>query len=49
LAEVAKKVQPGLLILYHQLFWDVSEEKLLLEVKSAYEGRVESADDLDIY
>jgi ribonuclease BN (tRNA processing enzyme) len=49
LAKIAEQVKPGLLILYHQLFWDVSEEKLLQEVKSAYGGRVESADDLDIY
>jgi ribonuclease BN (tRNA processing enzyme) len=49
LAELATKAKPGLLILYHQLFWGVSEADLLKEVKSGYGGRVESGHDLDVY
>ncbi|HXG93862.1 MAG TPA: MBL fold metallo-hydrolase [Blastocatellia bacterium] len=49
LAEIAAKAKPGLLILYHQLFWGTSEEDLLKEVASHYKGRVVSAHDLDVY
>jgi ribonuclease BN (tRNA processing enzyme) len=49
LADIAKKAKPGLLILYHQLFWGTSEEKLVDEVKQFYEGRVVSGSDLAIY
>ena len=49
LAEIAARVKPGLLVLYHQLFWGASEEELLAEVRSGYDGEVASADDLDIY
>jgi ribonuclease BN (tRNA processing enzyme) len=49
LAEMASKARPGLLILYHQLFWEASEEELLLEVQSGYEGKVVSGKDLEVY
>ena len=49
LAEIAARVKPRLLVLYHQLFWGASEEELLAEVRSGYDGEVASADDLDIY
>jgi ribonuclease BN (tRNA processing enzyme) len=49
LAEMASQAKPGLLILYHQLFWEASEEELLLEVQSGYDGKVVSGKDLDIY
>ncbi|MDP8238876.1 MAG: MBL fold metallo-hydrolase [Candidatus Hatepunaea meridiana] len=49
LAEIATKVKPGLLILYHQLFHGVSEENLLTEVREGYHGNVVSGKDLDIY
>ncbi|MCH7704446.1 MAG: MBL fold metallo-hydrolase [Planctomycetes bacterium] len=49
LAKIAARVKPGLLVLYHQLFWGASEEELLAEVRSGYDGEVASADDLDIY
>ena len=29
---MAAETRPGLLILYHQLFWDVSEDELLKEI-----------------
>lgn len=49
LAEIASRAKPGLLILYHQLFWGSSEEELLLEVQEKYDGEVVSGKDLDIY
>lgn len=49
LAEIASAVQPGLLILTHQLFWGVSENNLLAEVMANYDGYVVSGKDLSIY
>ena len=49
LAEIATKTKPGLLILYHQLFWGTSEEDLLDEIRQGYKGKVVSGHDLDIY
>lgn len=49
LAELATKAHPGLLILYHQLFWGTSDEDLLKEVRRNYSGKVVSGHDLDIY
>jgi len=49
LAEIASKARPGLLVLYHQLFWGTSEDNLLKEVREGYAGRVVSGSDLDIY
>jgi ribonuclease BN (tRNA processing enzyme) len=48
-SEIASQIRPGLLILYHQLFWGVSEEALLKEVTSHYDGPVVSGRDLDVY
>lgn len=49
LIDVAAKARPGLLVLYHQLFWGTSEEDLLNEVKRGYKGNVVSGRDLDVY
>ena len=49
LAELASKARPGLLILYHQLFWGVTEDDLLKEVRAGYAGKVVSGHDLDVY
>lgn len=49
LAEIARKAKPRLLILYHQLFWGVSEEDMLKEVRESYGGNVVSGRDLDVY
>ena len=46
LAEIACRVKPGLLILYHQLAWGVSEMELLDEVRAGYDGEVVSGRDL---
>lgn len=49
LAKIATEAKPGLLVLYHQLFWGHSEQELLAEVKKGYSGKVVSAHDLDMY
>ena len=50
LADLANQAKPGLLILYHQLYWDRKFDNLAEEVKAAgYKGKVVSANDLDIY
>ena len=49
LAEMASKAKPGLLVLYHQLFWGTSEDDLLKEVRAGYSGKVVSGRDLDVY
>jgi ribonuclease BN (tRNA processing enzyme) len=49
LAEIATKAKPGLLVLYHQLFWGTREDDLLKEVRESYSGKVVSGNDLDVY
>lgn len=49
LASIARKAAPGLLVLYHQLFWGVSEDQLLREITCTYEGNVVSGKDLDVF
>ena len=49
LAAIAESVKPGLLILYHQLFWGSTEEELLAEIRRIYGGKVVSGNDLDVY
>ncbi len=50
LAELAGRADPGLLVLYHQLFWGTDGEGLVAEIRAAgYEGRVVSGRDLEAY
>jgi ribonuclease Z len=49
LGAIASRAQPALLVLYHQLIWSSTEEALLQEVRSAYDGKVVSARDLDVF
>jgi ribonuclease BN (tRNA processing enzyme) len=49
LAEIANQVRPGLLILYHQLFWGTTEVELLEEIRREYRGPVVSGHDLDVF
>src|SRR5215831_4494339 len=49
LAQLAGRAKPGMLILYHQLFWGMTEESLLAEIRRGYNGKVRSAHDLDVY
>ncbi len=48
LAAIAREIKPKILVLYHQLFWGASNESLLAEVQAGYDGRVISANDLDV-
>ncbi len=49
LAEIANKVKPGLLVMYHQLLWGRTEEELMSEVSKRYTGEIVSGHDLDVF
>jgi ribonuclease BN (tRNA processing enzyme) len=49
LGAIAQRARPGLLVLYHQLIWTSTEDDLLREVRSVFDGKVVSAHDLDVY
>jgi ribonuclease BN (tRNA processing enzyme) len=49
LAEIASLSRPGKVVLYHILFWGSSEQELLDEIRSGYEGEVIVGQDLDIF
>jgi ribonuclease Z len=40
LAELASITQPGILVLYHTLYWGGTDEDLLLEIRGIYDGDV---------
>lgn len=46
LGELACQANPGLVVLYHTLFWGASEADLLTEVRSVYQGEVVLSSDL---
>ncbi|MDZ7644652.1 MAG: MBL fold metallo-hydrolase [Woeseiaceae bacterium] len=46
---IASEIRPGLLVLYHGLYYGVPEETVVDEVRALYDGDVVLADDLDIY
>ena len=49
LGEMASRVKPKLLVLYHILFWGASEETVLKEVRQKYQGEVVLGNDLDVF
>jgi ribonuclease Z len=49
LAEIAKKTKPGLVILYHILYWGATDQDLLNEISEIYKGKVVVGKDLGIY
>ncbi|MEP6619066.1 MAG: MBL fold metallo-hydrolase [bacterium] len=49
LGTIATAARPGLLVLYHQLWFGASDERLLSEVRSTFSGRVVSSKDLAIF
>lgn len=49
LGDIASRAKPGLLVLYHVLFWGSSEETVLEEVREHYSGDVVLANDLDVF
>jgi ribonuclease BN (tRNA processing enzyme) len=49
LAQIACRTRPGLLILYHPLFWSQTEQELLWEIRSGHDGEVVLGKDLHVY
>jgi ribonuclease BN (tRNA processing enzyme) len=49
LGRLASEARPGLLVLYHGLYYGVPEARILEEVKAAYDGPVVLANDLDLF
>ncbi|NIT61183.1 MAG: MBL fold metallo-hydrolase, partial [Aliifodinibius sp.] len=49
LAEIANKAKPGLLVLYHILFWGATEADLLNEISEKYDGEVAVGTDLAVF
>ena len=49
LAKLVNLAKPEVLVLYHGLFYGTKEDGVLDEIRSAYDGRVVLAQDLDIY
>lgn len=46
---VANIAQPGLVVLYHILFFSASAEEIVAEVNRTYKGKVVLANDLDVF
>ena len=49
LAAIANRARPKLLVLYHQLVWTSTPERMLEEVRSRYDGEVVFGTDLDVF
>ena len=49
LGDIARRAQPGLLVLTHQLVWGSNRETLMREVQTAYPGKCVYGNDLDIF
>ncbi|NIM51539.1 MAG: MBL fold metallo-hydrolase [Gemmatimonadales bacterium] len=49
LAELARRAQPKLLVLYHQLLWGTTPDELLEEIRARWNGQVVYGRDLDVY
>jgi len=49
LAKIASKAEPKLLVLYHQLSWNRTDDDLLEEIREGYDGEVVSGNDLDSF
>ena len=50
LANIANRSRPGMLVLYHHLFWGTDDIGLINEIRAAgYDGPLASGKDLDVY
>jgi ribonuclease Z len=49
LGGLAARARPGLLVLYHQLYWGSTDRELLSEVRAVYDGAVVSGTDLQVF
>ena len=45
--KIATQARPGVLVLYHQLYFGATDDQLIAEVRARFAGRVVSARDLD--
>lgn len=49
LGEIANKTKPGIVVFYHILFWGATEEDLLKEIGTVYDGKVVCGRDMDVF
>lgn len=49
LGKIASKTRPGLVVLYHTLFWGGDEQDLLDEISTVYDGKVVAGQDRAVY
>ncbi len=50
LADIVNRARPGMLVLYHHLFWGTDDTGLVSEIRAAgYNGPLASGKDLDVY
>ena len=49
LGEIASKINPKLLVLYHIIYWGSSEQDLIDELREKYKGRFIVGKDLDVF
>jgi ribonuclease BN (tRNA processing enzyme) len=49
LGEIARRARPKLLVMYHQVMGETTEDDLVEQMKKAYEGKFVSAKDLGVY
>ena len=49
LGEIAREINPKLLVLYHIIFWGASEQDLIDEISEKYKGRFIVGKDLDVF
>ncbi len=49
LGRIAAEAQPGLVVMYHILFWGATEQDLLDEIAQEFDGRVLVGRDLGVY
>jgi ribonuclease Z len=49
LGRIAARARPGLLVLYHQLPWSASPDRVLEEIRLHFDGRVAYGKDLEVY
>jgi ribonuclease BN (tRNA processing enzyme) len=49
LGEIAREINPRLLVLYHIIYWGASEQDLIDEISEKYKGRFIVGKDLDVF
>jgi ribonuclease Z len=49
LGKIADESKPGLVVMYHILYWGATDEQLLEEISEVYNGKAVVGSDLDIY